>query len=166
MLQITHHGPLHWAIAGAAIAAITLILQVVGKRSLGLSSGLEDLCSLASANPVFAQTAAEGRAWRMPFLAGLVIGGALSAGLGGDWQMLWRAEPLDAFSHFSPAAKVAWLFAGGVCTGFGVRLAGGCTSGHGIFGMSRMQKSSIRTTLAFMAVGTLFSNLFYRWVWA
>ncbi|MBM4342109.1 MAG: YeeE/YedE family protein [Deltaproteobacteria bacterium] len=165
MLQIHHLEPLHWAVAGATIAGVTLVLQAVGRRSLGLSSGLEDLCSLASANPVFAHTAAEGKAWRLPFIAGLVLGGALSVVLAGDWQTLWRVEPLDSFANFSDAAKVAWLFAGGACTGFGVRLAGGCTSGHGIFGMSRLQPSSIRSTLAFMAVGTVFSNLMYRVVW-
>lgn len=156
---------MHWAIAGATIAGVTLVLQAVGRRSLGLSSGLEDLCSLASNNPVFAHTAAEGQAWRLPFLAGLLVGGALSVALAGDWHMLWRIEPLDAFSGFSAPAKVAWLFVGGVCTGFGVRLAGGCTSGHGIFGMSRLQPASIKSTVAFMAVGTVFSNLMYRVVW-
>ena len=166
LLQIHHLEPLHWAIAGATIAAVTLTLQVVGKRSLGISSSFEDLCSLASPNPVFAHTAAHGRVWRMPFLAGLVAGGALSVLLAGPWHTMWRIEPLDSFAQFSQPAKIAFLFVGGACTGFGVRLAGGCTSGHGIFGMSRFQASSIRSTVTFMAVGTATSNLLYRLVFS
>ena len=38
--------PLHWAVAGAAIAAITLALLAVGNRRLGISTGFEDVCSL------------------------------------------------------------------------------------------------------------------------
>lgn len=166
MLALHHLEPLHWALAGLAIAGITLILQWVGNRSLGLSSGLEDLCSLASRNPVFQRTAAGGRSWRLPFLGGLFLGGVLSAVLAGGVQVTWRVEPLDAFANLSVPAKIAWFFAGGLCSGFGTRLAGGCTSGHGIFGMARLQPGSIAATLTFMAVGTVTANLLYRVIFA
>ena len=159
-LQLHSTPAWHWAVAGLAIATITLVLQVVGKRSLGLSSGLEDLCSLASNNPIFARTAAEGRSWRLPFLGGLLAGGVVSALWAGGWSPTWAIPALDA--HLPTAGKVALLFVGGVCTGYGVRLAGGCTSGHGIFGMARFQWSSIRTTCTFMAVGVVTANLLYR----
>jgi uncharacterized membrane protein YedE/YeeE len=166
MLALHHLAPWHWALAGLAIAAITLALQWLGNRSLGLSSGLEDLCSLASRDPTFQRTAAEGRSWRLPFLGGLFLGGLLSALLAGGVQPTWRVEPLDSFAQLSGPAKVAWFFVGGVCSGFGTRLAGGCTSGHGIFGMARLQPGSIAATLAFMTVGTLTANLLYRVVFS
>jgi uncharacterized protein len=166
MLGLHNLQPLHWALAGLGIALITLTLQYVGNRSLGLSSGLEDMCSLVSNRAVFQKTAAEGRSWRMPFLGGLFLGGALSAWLAGGWTLTMAVEPLDSASHFGPLAKTLWFFLGGICTGFGTRIAGGCTSGHGIFGMARLQPSSIRTTLTFMTVGTVTANVFYRVVWS
>jgi uncharacterized membrane protein YedE/YeeE len=54
------------------------------------------------------------------------------------------------------------MFAGGVFIGFGTRLAGGCTSGHGIFGMSNFERPSLLSTLAFMAGGIVTTQLVYR----
>jgi len=153
---------MHWALAGLAIAAITLVLQYVANRGLGLSSGLEDICSLASNAPYFRRPELQDR-WRFPFLFGLFIGGAVSAASAGHgWQVIWSAGMLDDAFHFSRPAKLAWFFAGGICIGFGTRMAGGCTSGHGIYGMARLQPSSIKATLSFMAVGTVMSNMIYR----
>ena len=162
MLGLHHLAPWHWAIAGLGIALVTLTLQFVANRSLGISSGLEDLCALVSRNPVLAATAAEGRAWRMPFIGGLVLGGVVSALLGGGWELTYRVEPLDAIAQFSPAVKALWFFGGGLCIGFGTRLANGCTSGHGIFGNARMQPGSLAATLTFMAVGTATAQLVFK----
>ena len=41
-------------------------------------------------------------------------------------------------------------------------MAGGCTSGHGIFGVSNLERASIESTLAFMAAGIVTTNLIYR----
>lgn len=48
--------------------------------------------------------------------------------------------------------SVPLLIAGGVLVGIGSRLGSGCTSGHGVCGMSRLSKRSILATLTFMAV--------------
>lgn len=45
------------------------------------------------------------------------------------------------------------LVLGGLLVGFGVRLGGGCTSGHGVCGMSRMSARSFVATFVFMAMG-------------
>ena len=45
--------PIHWALAGAGIAATTLVLLFVANRRLGISTGLEDLCSLVLQQPYF-----------------------------------------------------------------------------------------------------------------
>jgi uncharacterized protein len=79
-------------------------------------------------------------AWRALFLAGLVAGGFLARlvaprALGG-----WNASlPLLALS--------------GLLVGFGTRMAGGCTSGHGVCGVSRLSARSILATTTFIAVG-------------
>ena len=48
--------------------------------------------------------------------------------------------------------SVPLLIAGGVLVGIGSRLGSGCTSGHGVCGMSRLSKRSILATATFMAV--------------
>jgi uncharacterized membrane protein YedE/YeeE len=103
-----------------------------------------------------------GRAWRLPLLAGLVAGGFLSAVLRGGWAPTWALGVFDQTVGFGPAGKLAWMFAGGLLIGFGTRLAGGCTSGHGIFGMSNRELPSLVTTLSFMAGGIVTTHLIYR----
>ena len=164
MTLILHHlPPIHWAVAGAAIAVITLALLFLANRRLGLSTGFEDICSLALPLPYFQRKAVvSGRAWRLPFIIGLLAGGFLSAVLGGGWSPTWQLGMFDERIGFGAAGKLAWMFAGGLFIGFGTRLGNGCTSGHGIFGMSNLELSSFVSTIAFMLGGIATTNLIYR----
>jgi hypothetical protein len=54
------------------------------------------------------------------------------------------------------------MFVGGLFIGFGTRLAGGCTSGHGIFGLSNFELPSLLATVSFMAGGIVTTHLVYR----
>jgi uncharacterized membrane protein YedE/YeeE len=80
------------------------------------------------------------RAWRIGFLGGLLLGGAALAA---------RAPELFAITIERSTVAVV---AAGLLVGFGTRLGGGCTSGHGVCGISRGSKRSIAATLTFMAV--------------
>jgi hypothetical protein len=53
------------------------------------------------------------------------------------------------------------MFTGGLWIGFGTRLSNGCTSGHGIFGLSNLERGSLDATLAFLAAGMLTTFLAY-----
>jgi uncharacterized membrane protein YedE/YeeE len=155
--------PIHWALAGVGIAGITLALLLLGSRRLGVSTGLEDICSLVLSAPYFRRAAVvSGRPWRLPLLTGLVLGGFLSAVLSGGWAPTWALGVFDEAIGFGPVGKVAWMFVGGLLVGFGTRLAGGCTSGHGIFGLSNLEFPSLLTTLSFMAAGIATTQLVYR----
>jgi uncharacterized membrane protein YedE/YeeE len=155
--------PMHWAVAGAVIAAVTLALLYLANRRLGISTGFEDLCSLALPLPYFRrQTLLAARGWRLPFVGGLVLGGVLSAVLGGGWAPTLALGMFDTTIGWGPAGKLAWMFAGGLFIGFGTRLAGGCTSGHGIFGLSNFERPSLVSTLSFMAGGLLTTQLLYH----
>jgi len=57
--------------------------------------------------------------------------------------------------HFSLPAGYGQLLVAGLLVGFGTQLGGGCTSGHGVCGMSRLSPRSIVATLVFMAAGAL-----------
>ncbi|HWB17647.1 MAG TPA: YeeE/YedE thiosulfate transporter family protein [Vicinamibacterales bacterium] len=155
--------PMHWAVAGAVIAAVTLALLYLANRRLGISTGFEDLCSLALPLPYFRrQTLVAARGWRLPFVGGLVLGGVLSAVLGGGWSPTWALGMFDDVIGWGPAGKVAWMFVGGLFIGFGTRLAGGCTSGHGIFGLSNFERPSLVSTISFMLGGFLTTQLVYH----
>jgi uncharacterized membrane protein YedE/YeeE len=157
--------PMHCAVAGAAIAAVTLALLYLANRRLGISTGFEDLCSLALPLPYFRRsTLLAARGWRLPFVGGLVLGGVLSAALGGGWSPTWALGMFDTTIGWGPAGKVAWMFVGGLFIGFGTRLAGGCTSGHGIFGLSNFERPSLVSTLSFMLGGLVTTQLVYRLV--
>jgi hypothetical protein len=155
--------PWHWALAGGLIATITLLLLFIGNKRLGVSSGLEDICSLALNGPYFRRRAVTaGRGWRLPFVAGLLLGGVLSAVLGGGWSPTWTLGRLDAALGLGHAATLAWMFVGGLFVGVGTRLANGCTSGHGIFGLSNFEWPSLAATVSFMAGGIVTTQLLYR----
>jgi uncharacterized protein len=159
------HGllPIHWAVAGATIAAVTLTLLVVANRRLGVSSGLEDICSLVIDQPFFKRSAVtSGRPWRLPFLGGLLLGGFLSAVFGGGWEPTWALGMLDRAAGLDHTGKLAWMFGGGLLVGFGTRLANGCTSGHGIFGNSNFELPSVIASGCFMLSGIATTQLIYR----
>jgi uncharacterized membrane protein YedE/YeeE len=155
--------PIHWAVAGAAIAAVTLCLLFFRNRRLGISGGLDDVCSLILERPYFAQPAVQAsREWRLPFMAGLVLGGIISASLHGHWMPTWNLGVFDEAIGLGHAGKLAWMFIGGLLIGFGTRLANGCTSGHGIFGLSNFELPSLVATLSFMAGGIATTQVVYR----
>jgi uncharacterized membrane protein YedE/YeeE len=102
------------------------------------------------------------RRWRLPLVAGLLLGGFLSAVAGGGWAPQWDLGMFDRVIGLGRMGTLAWMFVGGLFIGFGTRLAGGCTSGHGIFGLSNFELPSLVTTLSFMTAGIITTNLIYR----
>jgi uncharacterized membrane protein YedE/YeeE len=163
MLILHDLTPYHWAAGGAAIGVITLLLLWVTNQRLGISTGFENLCALVVKAPYFQRGEITGsHGWRLPFLGGLVLGGVLAAATSGGWAPFWDLGMFDATFGWGPAGKLAWMFGGGMLIGFGTRMAGGCTSGHGIFGISNLERASVESTLAFMAAGIATTNLIYR----
>jgi len=81
--------------------------------------------------------------WRPAFWGGLMSGGLL----------LLLVYP-QAFG-VSPSRSLMATAAAGLLVGFGSRLGNGCTSGHGVCGVSRLSPRSIAATLTFIATGML-----------
>jgi uncharacterized protein len=84
-----------------------------------------------------------GRGWRAAFLAGLIAGGGV----------LLAAYP-EAFPLHETRSLGA-LAVAGLLVGFGARLGGGCTSGHGVCGVGRLSRRSLVATATFMVTGAL-----------
>jgi uncharacterized membrane protein YedE/YeeE len=82
--------------------------------------------------------------------------------LGGGWAPIWSLGIFDHVIGFGHAGKLAWMFVGGLFIGFGTRLADGCTSGHGIFGLSNFELPSLLSTVSFLAAGIVTTQFIYR----
>lgn len=163
MLLLTAESPWHWAIGGAAIGLFVLGLQFFFNCSFGISRGFEHICALFSKSAYFVRTSLRTSAyWRFPFVLGLVLGGLASALLAGPLETSWALGVFDEATGFSPAAKTAWMFAGGFLIGAGTRLAGGCTSGHGIFGIATLQRASFVAVFSFMAAGIAAAHIIHK----
>ena len=82
-------------------------------------------------------------AWRIAFLGGLLAGG-----------LLLRVVMPSAFA-FGLIRPYPILIAAGLIVGFGTRLGSGCTSGHGVCGISRLSPRSIVATGTFIFTGAV-----------
>lgn len=63
----------------------------------------------------------------------------------------WVISKMTASAPIAVDRATVILIAGGLLVGFGTRLGSGCTSGHGVCGMSRLSKRSLLATIIFMA---------------
>lgn len=84
-------------------------------------------------------TGAGDRDWRIAFLIGVVAAPWLLA--------LLRGESAIG----PPVVSLPWMVAAGLLVGFGTRLGGGCTSGHGVCGVARLSRRSLLATALFVA---------------
>ena len=80
-------------------------------------------------------------AWRVIFLVGLVAGTFIAF------------RTVSSASAFRPVGSLTLITAAGLLVGFGTRLGGGCTSGHGVCGIGMGSKSAFIATLVFIAGG-------------
>ena len=118
---------------GAMIGASAALFLLLNGRIAGISGILGGLLA-----PPSRETG-----WRAAFVAGLVLAPFASAGLSG------RLPPVTVGASFP------LLILAGLLVGFGARLGAGCTSGHGVCGLSRMSVRSAVAVATFMGVGFL-----------
>ncbi|MCY1036072.1 YeeE/YedE family protein [Corallococcus sp. BB11-1] len=123
-------------LGGALIGLSASFLLLANGRVAGISGVVGSLLA-----PVRGDIA-----WRVLFFGGLLSGGLLLAWL----------RP-GSFAAPAPLGMGggALLVAAGLLVGFGSRLGNGCTSGHGVCGISRGSARSLAATLTFMATGVL-----------
>jgi uncharacterized membrane protein YedE/YeeE len=121
------------AVGGALIGVSASLVLAFSGRVTGISGIVNGLMQRTSAAEV---------TWRSLFVSGLVIGGLIAS-----------VFVPGAYSDPPPALGAAVL--AGALVGVGTRLGNGCTSGHGVCGLSRMSPRSLVATLTFIATGAL-----------
>ncbi len=130
--------PFSALIGGSMIGLSAALLLATEGRILGISGVLGG--ALTRLGP--------DTGWRLRFLAGLASGGLL----------LLAAAPSTVDVVLDRSMPVVAL--AGLLVGFGTRMGNGCTSGHGVCGLSRFSPRSAVATATFMAAGFLSVGVF------
>lgn len=91
--------------------------------------------------------------WGFVFVLSTVVGGALAALTGGGFVDEWLPAMWEARFGDSLALRAAVACGGGILMAFGARLAGGCTSGHGISGTMQLNVASWIAVICFFIGG-------------
>lgn len=135
---------LAWYIAGPALGLLVVGLFLVANQPLGASGAYVHTAKLVRRH-------ADTVRWRAWYFVGIFAGGALALVLGTGIEVRSGYDSLvDQFSL--PVAAVV-VFVGAIVMGYGARMAGGCTSGHGICGTAQRSAASWVATATFMASG-------------
>ena len=129
---MTSFDPISAALGGLLIGAGALLLMLFSGRIAGISGIFADALEPQRVD----------RGWRMAFIVGLIAAPLLVAVTG-------RSVPAPDL----PAWTI--VIAGGLLVGFGTRLGGGCTSGHGVCGIARLSSRSLAATATFMVTAAI-----------
>ena len=165
--------------AGPIIGLIVPLLLLAGNKMLGISGTLRQVCAMCfPANIPFLKYNWKDQLWNIFFGVGLLAGGFI----GGVILKPVHPMPLSFATTdvlkdygiapqpnilpveiFSWAGLFTWqhlliVVGGGFLVGFGTRYAGGCTSGHGISGISTLQWPSLLAVALFFISGILTAN--------
>ena len=118
---------------GLVLGLATAAFMLLNGRILGISGILGGLLTPKRGD----------MGWRVAFMLGLLAAPWAVAGLAPEWMQ--QAPRIDA--------SFGVLAVAGVLVGLGTRLGSGCTSGHGVCGLSRLSLRSLVATLTFMGLG-------------
>ena len=128
------------ALAGGAL---------IGLAAAGMWSLLGRLAGVSNILGTAIISRGDDFAWRMAFIAGLFLAGVAGFVL------------FPGHINFNLEAGYGQVLLAGALVGFGTQVGGGCTSGHGVCGVSRLSMRSIAATLSFMGAGMV---TVYFWV--
>ena len=120
------------AIGGVVIGLAAALLVLVNGRVAGISGIVGGVLKPRDGDI----------SWRVAFVAGLLLAPVAYA-------------VIAAYPYATIDASYPVLIVAGVLVGIGTRFAGGCTSGHGVCGLSRLSPRSLAATLSFMAAAFL-----------
>ena len=131
-----------WYILGPILGAITIGFFKIMNQPLGASGAYVHTKNL------ILRTGYK-TTWRVWYFVGLAMGGGIVTQILQDSQGFRKG--FDAFRNAAPLwLVISSLFIGGILIGYGAKLGGGCTSGHGICGTAQRSRSSIAATATFM----------------
>ncbi len=171
--------PWPWYLAGPVIGLTVPLLLWMGNKRLGISSSLRHICAacLPAKIPLFSYDWKK-ELWSLFFAGGLLLGGIIGGLIFANPDpVAISSKTIEYLSSIGvsqhaglmPTEIYNWenlislkgfivMIVGGFFVGFGTRYAQGCTSGHGILGLSALQWPSLVATASFFVGGILFSR--------
>lgn len=168
--------PWPWYVAGPLIGLMVPLLLILGNKTFGISSSLRHVCAMCIPTKLpFLSYNWREHSWNMVFALGVILGGVLTQIFFKNPEPIAISEATQStlaqmgtfsYNELVPTTIFSWenvftlqgflmLVVGGFLVGFGTRYAGGCTSGHSIFGLSTLQLPSLVATMCFMIGGIL-----------
>ena len=156
-------------LAGIASGLLLILSVLIASKFFGASTSF--VRSAGMIENLFAPEHVQGLAyftktapkvdWQWMFVLGVFFGSLLSSRLGGTFRFqavppMWQA----AFGN-SILKRAGVAFAGGVIGMFGVRLAGGCPSGHGLSGIAQLSVSGLVAMALFFGICILTARKLY-----
>lgn len=158
-------------VVGIGIGVLSWIAFAVVNNPIGITTAIGQLSGGVATPILGADAVAANSYWAKNalkldygtlFLAGTLIGGALSAFATGRWHI--ETVPTVWAERFgpSPAKRYIAAFAGGVIAMYGARLANGCTSGNGISGGLQLALSGWVFLAAMFATGAVTAAILFR----
>lgn len=158
-------------VVGALIGVLVMLTLTFSKKPVGASSAYADAAGLIgrAIAPGHIGTLKYFRdekpaiSWTLLFVTGTIGGAFLAAWTGGELtgaylQDLWVAR----FGPDSVLLRTILALAGGIVMAYGARMAGGCTSGHGISGTLQLAVGSWISVICFFIGGVATAMLLYR----
>ena len=158
-------------LVGAAIGVLSWVVFAVVNQPIGMSTALSQMSGGVAAavvgdgpvraNPYWAKHAPKWD-YGTVFLVGTFLGALASALLSRTFQV--QLVPSVWAGRFGPSAgkRMVGAFAGGVLAMYGARMAGGCTSGHGISGALQLALSSWTFLLVMFVAGIATASIMFR----
>ena len=168
--------PWPWYVAGPLIGLMIPVLLIFGNKRFGVSSSLRHICAACvPMNISFFKYDWKKEIWNLFFVAGILLGAIITAQfLSNPNPVIVNANlanelasygvtnteglvPKDLFNWETllTAKGIILIVVGGFLVGFGTRYAGGCTSGHGIMGLSTFQWPSLIAVASFFIGGII-----------
>ncbi|MET0558144.1 MAG: YeeE/YedE thiosulfate transporter family protein [Solirubrobacterales bacterium] len=144
---------LAWYLAGPCLGLCVIACRLLFNGRLGVTGGFSEIVGkLGRGSADFD--------WRGWFLIGVVLGGFLFMILSGG-RLFHGYGWMTATFHGAAQALVvpALLLASGVLIGYGAKLAGGCTSGNGLSGVSALSPAALVATATFFGTAIAVSFL-------
>ncbi len=178
MATMDHAGPqtgtsrIDWTpyLAGAGIGVLSWIAFAIAKDPIGVTTAYGRLAGEAAIPFLGADTVAANTYWKAApfaldygvlFLVGIMLGAFISAIVSGTFKIELVPEVWKAEIGTSVWKRFAYAFFGGVIIMYGARLAGGCTSGHGISGGLQLAVSSWLFLAVMFATGLIASAFLF-----
>lgn len=176
------HQPIPWYVGGPLIGLTVPLLLLLGNKQFGISSTLRDLCAVCipslgkSLNSNIKQNI-----WNLFFALGILIGGTINAiflenpnpvaispetindlnaiGIQNSGGLI--PNQIFNWENLMTIQGIIFMVLGGILVGFGTRYAGGCTSGHGIYGLATFSRGSLMAVIGFFIGGLIMTHLIF-----